>query len=178
MIKNEYIEEIINVSNKQQIINKGLINRIALSLIEQSDPLTKSIFQEFYFAQNLWNDPTVYASCDREEGVINYCYEHSLGYAMAMMKDNYSHLVCNLEIIGFLIHEIEHLKESYKQQQNELENKLISNCSSNFISELVIDKYLSNILKNKVFIGVFVFIIAQEESLDNCPQSQCIESVT
>lgn len=147
MISNELMEEIISVSNKDEFLSKGLINRIAINLVEKCDPLTKSLFQEFGFVENLWNNKTVYASCNKEEGIIYYCYEHAIGYAMAMLKENSSYLMCNLTIIEFLIHELEHLKESYKQQQNELENKLIKNCSSEFIRELIIDRYLPNILK-------------------------------
>lgn len=147
MIKNEYMEEIIDCSKKDEFIKKGLINRVALSLVEQCDPLTKSSFEEFNFIENLWNDYSVIAECNREYGVIHYCYEHALYYAMETVKDNNSYLVGNLTMLEFLLHEFEHLKEKYKQQQNEIIDTLINTCSADFIMELVEDKYIPDVLK-------------------------------
>ena len=182
MIKNEYMEEIIASSKKEQFIKKGLINRIALSIVEQCDPLTKSNFQAFGFVENLWNDYTVYASCNNEDGEIYYCYEHALGYGMAMVKEISSHLVANLTMLEFLIHEFEHLKEPYKQQNNETINKLITNCSIDFVRELILDKYMPNILKKYKNISIFEkYLFKKYKNFympiwDMCPDEKIAES--
>ena len=182
MIKNEYIEEIIDTSCKEKIISKGLINRIALSLVEELDPLTKSKFQEFSFAENLWNNPTVYASCDKNEGIIYYCYEHALQSAIILLNEKNTHLYSNFTILQYLIHELEHLKEDYKKQQNETERKLIINSSHELVIEMLIDKYFPNVLKkykDKIVLQNLLFHMYQKFYLpiwNICPDEKIADS--
>lgn len=135
MISNELLEEIIDVSNKRKFISKGLLLRIAVNIIEQTNFITKSKFQEIRFVDMDWDFAG--AVCDKINGVIKIDYEKIINYEKSLCS---SYLNANLEIIQIVLHEIEHLDEFFKSKQNNFQSKLINISSSEFISNMYYDK--------------------------------------
>lgn len=133
MLSNELIEEVIYVSSKGNFVNKDLLLKIGLNIIDDLEEVTKSKFNEIKFVD--LNGEFGLANCSRTLGVIEVDYNALI----SQEKQNkfYSYLKSNIDIIQYFFHEIEHLNEFYKEQKFDLEAKLIGISSGIFIGDVI-----------------------------------------
>ena len=131
MIDNELLDKVIYVSSKNKFISKKLLKRIVINVIDNSDPLTKSMFNDIVFKEMEWEFAG--AVCDKENGIIEADYDSIIVEQSLAPKDSY--LKMNLEIIRYVLHEVEHLKEEYKKSLNNYKSKIIKYSDNIFISK-------------------------------------------
>lgn len=131
MISNELLEEVISVSKNKKFISKGLLLRIVVNVIENSNDVTKSKFQDFRCGELGWDFAV--AAGDKENGIVYLNYDKALH--LEKNKHVFSYLKSNLNIIQIILHEIEHLNELYKIEKNNFESKFIIKSVSDLISE-------------------------------------------
>ena len=129
MINEEILEEIIYLSKRGQLLDKKLIIKIALSIIDNLDDESKSIFSGIKFVGNRVLGITNFAQFDEKKGLIQINMDK-----MKDLKREYSILYCNLQLVEILMHEINHLRESYKKKNGDIEAFLIT-ASDNFLSK-------------------------------------------
>lgn len=102
MISNELLSEIIKVSNKNQYIDKRLLLQVATNAIENSNPITKSKFQEIIYTNDKFS--SFQAKCYEDLGLIYVYYDQIISDIKRYNKISY--LTANLLIIQVLLHEI------------------------------------------------------------------------
>lgn len=112
MISNKLIEEVLLISSNNKIIDKSLIERIILEQIEQADAFTRCCFNGIEFRRIL------NAYCTTSYGSIQIDYERFQEYFGINYTGKRDYLKFNFIIIFTILHEIEHLKESFKIQNN------------------------------------------------------------
>lgn len=138
MINQEFLDEIIYISLKKQFISKELIEKIVFNIISNCDETTQNLFGGLYFKDIKWDG--MIAEVD-ENCNINANYDKMIELAD---KDCRTHLEKNLEIMSYLLHEIEHLKEDLKKQDNTFESKIVNYGCNEFIyyklKKLVLEK--------------------------------------
>lgn len=141
MVSNELLEEVIFVSKHNKLIGKDLILKIIMYNIYTADPITQNKFNSLCFSEKI----NTLGLCNTRSGDItinlNECYKDVLELR------NTTTLQKNLELICNILHEIEHLKESYKISLNDFEGKLlkIADAADNYSdSEEAIFAYISN----------------------------------
>ena len=129
MISEEILEEIIHLSKRRQLLDKKLILKIAISIIDNLDDESKSIFSGIKFVGNRVLGITNFAQFNEDSGSILMNMDQMNG-----LKREYSILYCNLQLVETLMHEINHLKESYKKKKGGIEAFLIT-ASDDFLSK-------------------------------------------
>lgn len=145
MISNELLEEVISESKKKRFISKGLLMRVAISVIENSNPKTKQKFQEIKYVK--FDNEYALASCYRDLGIIEIDYEKIIE-----SKKEYtdvSYLTANFLIIQTVMHEVEHLNEDYKISQKGFKAQLLRINSQDFLDKMWKDKSKSLIVLKK-----------------------------
>lgn len=150
MISNELLEEVISESKKKRFISKGLLMRVAISVIENSNPKTKQKFQEIKYVK--FDNEYALASCYRDLGIIEIDYEKIIE-----SKKEYtdvSYLTANFLIIQTVMHEVEHLNEDYKISQKGFKAQLLRINSQDFLDKMWKDKSkkFNSIKKRKKYI--------------------------
>jgi len=134
MIKNEIIEEIIYKSNKQKIIDKLLLARIAIDEIDQADDIVKSNFSDIRFVK-IKNNSSL-AQAYKYKGIIEYDYKKSIN---STLKKESDYLLINLKMIHYLLHEVEHLKELSKLNKCDFEANLLELSSEKYLYSLIVE---------------------------------------
>ena len=124
MISEELLEEIIELSKNNKLIDKSLITRIIIDIICKSDEITQNSFNKIVFSKINWKN--VLCTCNLNSGIIKVDYDKCVSGLIKKNKhDNNFILKYNLEFIRYILHEIEHLKESYKMTKYNVESVLI-----------------------------------------------------
>lgn len=121
MLSTELIDEVIDVSLKKQFISKEFIEKIIFEVINNSDKITKKLFNKVTFEEDDWD--IAFATANLATGKINIKYEYIIDYYTKC--DNISFFKINLIIIQILLHEITHLKEKGKILLGNYESKII-----------------------------------------------------
>lgn len=137
MINNELLDEIIYYSLKDEYISKKLIEKIVEYAIGQTDEYTKNKFNDLIFETVEWNGKAV-CTCELTLGNIRVDYNkliHQYNRSKTLTR-----LTSNLDMIGELFHEINHLKEDSIMKTLSLESLLLSYSSFEIFDLLVEDK--------------------------------------
>ena len=137
MINNQLLDEIIYYSLKDEYISKELIEKIVEYAISQTDEYTKNKFNNLIFESIEWKGKAV-CTCELTLGNIRVDYD-KLIYQYKHSK-TLTHLASNLDMIGELFHEINHLREESKMKTLNLESLLLSYSSFEIFDLLVEDK--------------------------------------
>lgn len=132
MISQELIDEIIYISLKKQYIDKELIERIVLDVIDNCDKYTQNLFNGLYFEKTSSN--ITIAELDENNRIVGD-YEEMIRYGD--LNEFQSYLERNLKIIGYFLHEIEHLKEDSKKRKVSFESNVITLGSCEYIYEKI-----------------------------------------
>lgn len=150
MISNELLEEVINISKKKKYISKGLLLRILINVIENSNSVTKSKFQEIKYVN--FDCDFALASCQRDSGIIEVDYERIVEFKKEF--SDVSYLAANLLIIQTVMHEIEHLNEDYKITQKGFKAQLLKINSEKFMANMWKEKSkkFTGVIKRKKYI--------------------------
>lgn len=135
MINQELMDEIIYISLKSQYINKELIERIVLDIIDDCDKLTQNLFGGIYFGKTSLD--FFIAEADENNRIIAN-YEEMI--KQGEIASHQSYLERNLKIIAYLLHEIEHLKEDSKLRKNTFESDIIRLGNLEYIFEQIFKK--------------------------------------
>lgn len=122
-MKNEYIEEIISLSNKDKFITPNLIKKIIEDRVNQEDSNVIAKFNGVTFGNTNWCGD-VMCSCDITDGNIIVNYKKIIGEYKKIKKINL--LEQNLRILSYLFHEVNHLKEESIIELLNFESLLIS----------------------------------------------------
>lgn len=140
MISNELLEEVIDISKKDKLIDKIFILKLVKEIISNTDEITQNKFNYFGFC----NNKDFLGKTNPNTGVIllslGECYK-------AVNIEKIPMLEKNINIINTILHEVEHLKEYSKEQKNGIEGKLIyiSNFSNSYAdSKTNLDRYYLN----------------------------------
>lgn len=120
---NEYLEEVISLSNKDEFISKELIEKIINFRVEQEDKVTKEKFSGVIFGKTNWSG-NIMCTCDMNSGNIFVDYEKIMSEYIKVNKINM--LQKNARIISYLFHEVNHLKEDSIISLLNFESLLIS----------------------------------------------------
>lgn len=128
MISGELMDEIIYISLKNQFISKEFIEKIVLDIIFKCDKKTQNLFGGLYFKDVKWD--CMIAVVD-ENNNINANYDKMIELANI---DTKTYLEKNLNIMCYLLHEIEHLKEDFKKENNTFESEIIKYGCNEYIS--------------------------------------------
>ena len=137
MINNELLDEIIYYSLKDEYISKKLIEKIVEYAISQTDEYTKNKFKDLIFETIEWKGKAV-CTCELTLGNIRVDYNkliHQYNRSKTLTR-----LTSNLDMIGELFHEINHLKEDSIMKILSLESLLLSYSSFEIFELLVEDK--------------------------------------
>lgn len=145
MISNELLEEVIHLSKEGKFIDKGLLIRIAISAIEQLDPITKSKFRDLKIEH--LDSSFGLACCDRRQGIILLDYDKLIEQEKEAKVLSY--LRANLSIIQYALHEKEHLDEYYKITKNDIQAKLINISSGGYVADIIYDWLIKNLEDKK-----------------------------
>lgn len=148
MINQELMDEIIYISLKNQYINKELIEKIVLDIIDNCDKLTQNLFGGIYFGKPSLN--FFIAEADENNRIIANYEEMVKQGNLASYK---SYLERNLKIIAYLLHEIEHLKENSKLRKNTFESDIIRLGNLEYIFERIfkrISEKVDNYKKSEI----------------------------
>lgn len=145
MISNELLEEVINVSKKKKFISKGLLFRIIINTIENSNDITKERFKEIKYVN--FDNRFALASCQRNLGIIEVDYKNIIGSKKEFTDVSY--LTSNLLIIQSVMHEVEHLNEEYKTTKKGFKAQLLRINSQKFLDNMWKDKSKKFISKRK-----------------------------
>ena len=132
MIDKKLLDEVIEVSNKKEFISKGLLLRVIINIIENSNFITKEKFEEIKYVK--FDNVYALASCQRNLGIIEVDYENIIE-----SKKEYtdvSYLTSNLLIIQAVMHEVEHLNEEYKITKKGFKAQLLRINSQNFLDNM------------------------------------------
>lgn len=116
-MKNEYLEEIISLSNKDKFITKQLIEKILNDLVDD-----ECRFNQVIFGNTSWSG-NVKCSCDVNSRNILVDYEQLNN---DYNKSKKSSLQKNLILLSYLSHEVQHLKEDSVVKLLNFESLLIS----------------------------------------------------
>lgn len=143
-MKQEYLEEIISLSNKDKIINKELIEKIINDIVDQECRLNQVIFGNTSWSGN------VKCSCD-----INF---RNILIDYNQLKKDYNKskktsLQKNLIILSYLFHEVQHLKEDSIMEKLNFESLLISYSSFDvffYLAESKI-KYINSLIDTELY---------------------------
>lgn len=132
MINNNLLEEIINISTKDNFVSQDLLRRITFDVVSTLDNSAKSKFNDLNFTDIDFKFAV--GRCIKEEGIIEVDYNKLI--TKYKRFSNYPKLQLNLLIIQYILHELEHINEFYKITKNDFESKLISISLYDFIINL------------------------------------------
>ena len=147
---NEYLEEVIFLSNNGEFISKELIEKIINYRVEQDDKTTKNKFNGVIFGETNWSGD-IMCSCDIDSGNIFVDYEKIMSEYIKVTKINM--LQKNARIISYLFHEVNHLKEDSIISLLNFESLLISYSSFEVFYSLVETKikYLRHLINDCLY---------------------------
>lgn len=115
-MKQEYLEELISLSNKDTIITKELIEKIVNDIVEEYK------FNGVIFGDTNWSG-NVMCTCDINSKNIIVNYEKIIKEYNSLKRNS---LQKNLIILSYLFHEFNHLKEESILKTLSFESLLIS----------------------------------------------------
>ena len=143
MVSNELLEQIIYLSSKNILIDENLIVKVVLDQINKADYITQYIFSKIVFDRIREKD--VMCLCNTIKGIIvvdlNKLYKYH-----RKIEDT---LYINLQIIRYVLHELEHLKEVYKSTKDDITKLLIDLSDPNIMYDVYENKLLSKKRKDK-----------------------------
>lgn len=152
-MKQEYLEELISFSNKEEFVSKKLIEKIIYDIVDEDCRLNQVIF-----GVTSWSGD-VKCSCDINYRNILVDYEK---LRKDYNKSKKSSLQKNLILLSYLFHEVEHLKEDSIISLLNFESLLISYSSIDIFYPLAESK-----LKHmKYFIADNIYIKMLEKQQD------------
>lgn len=143
-MKQEYLEELISFSNKDEFVSKALIEKIIYDIVDEECRLNQVIFGDTSWSGN------VKCSCDINSRNILVDYEK--------IKKDYnnskkSSLQKNLILLSYLFHEVQHLKEDSIIKLLNFESLLISYSSFDVFFPLAESKlkHLKCLIDNNLY---------------------------
>lgn len=143
MVSNELLEQIIYLSSKNILIDENLIVKVILEQINKADYITQDIFSRVVFDKISEKD--IMCLCNTIKGIIvvdlNKLYKYH-----RKIEDT---LYINLQIIRYVLHELEHLKEVYKSTKDDITKLLIDLSDPNIMYDIYMNKLLSKKRKDK-----------------------------
>lgn len=153
-MRQEYLEEIISLSNQNKIITKELIEKILYDISDEECRLNKVIFGNTSWTGN------VKCSCNIETRniVVDYATLNN-----DYNKSKKSSLQKNLILLSYLFHEVQHLKEESIIKLLNFESLLISYSSFDAFCILA-DKKLRHI-KSLVDYDLYKKLIERKQDL-------------
>ena len=135
MISNELLNEIIEISEKGQLLDSKMIRKIVKEVVSNIDRYSRNLFGPLRFKQSkVFN-----AETNISTGEMRFCLENCYKDINAI-KDA-TVLEKNLHLLGTILHEVEHLQEQYKLRKGKIEGKLIN--VSNYQVDYLIDEELN-----------------------------------
>lgn len=176
MISNELLEEVIAISLKEEYLNSDLLIRIANNIIEQTDNVTKTYFNDVIIVKESKKNKHSNGEC--YDGIVYIYYLNIINNAKKIKK--LSVFKTNLFMIQIILHEIEHLKSHFKELKNDFESKLIKCSTDTFILELLEDNINPFFKKNKDFSFVKKYLLKKYSKFylpiwDICPEEKIAE---
>lgn len=136
MINNELIEEVLEISKQNKIIDKKFINKLIFSVVEKLNYESKSKFNGIVFIDIDWNDTL--ATFNKNTAEIEIDYNKMVEHFKAILNDDY--IKINLEFIHCILHEIQHLDEYYKLTRNDIQAKILRISTGDFICNYLYNK--------------------------------------
>lgn len=156
MIKKDLIEELIYLSNNKRFISKDLIKKVAFDEVSKLGKITRSRFEGIRYSKIDLRDSICY--CDLNENIIEIDYEKCLIQSLYDANNKYNpNLETNINVLLYVCHEVEHLKEYEKMLKNNIESTILRLSSLNVFDKIVEDNLrlikpiLPNIVYNKLF---------------------------
>ncbi len=143
MISNELLEQIIYLSEKGILVDKNLINHIVLDEINNSDYITKDIFSGLTFEKIYEKD--IMCLCNTLKGIITV----DLNKLYKYHRRTENVLYTNLQIVRYVLHELEHLKEKYKSTKDDTIKLLLDISNPDIMYDIYKSKLLSKKRKDK-----------------------------
>lgn len=139
-MKQEVIDEIINISSKDKILSVSQIRKILTSIVDDLEHLTQEKYNGVVEGKRYWKDVTgVSTNISRGLICINYgklmediLYEKNV--------NNLSYLGANMSLFQLLLHELEHIRESYKSLINNNDKLLLEYSNIDFILQTFYDR--------------------------------------
>lgn len=139
MISNQLLDEIITISEKGKLLDKQMIKKLIKEVVSNIDSYSKRLFGPVRFKPSkIFN-----AETNVKTGEIRFSLENCYN-EVNDMKDA-SILEKNLHILGIILHEIEHLQETYKLRKGGVEGKLIN------VSDYQVDYLINGKLNNDTY---------------------------
>lgn len=153
MINQELLEEIMFKSSKKQYIDKSLIERVLIDVINNEDDITRQCFNGIVFKDIMCK--SILCHFSPSKGIITVDYKKLLSLFDSHSNElNKSHILKNnIEILQFALHEVQHLKEKSKLSKDNIESILIDLSSTKIFKIMSEDriKIFKKILSEKTF---------------------------
>ena len=103
MISEELLEEIIELSKNNKLIDKSLITRIIIDIICKSDEITQNSFNKIVFSKINWKN--VLCTCNLNSGIIKVDYDKCGGIVKNLVRSdpkNVEYLEIPLYVTNYL----------------------------------------------------------------------------
>lgn len=146
-MKQEYLEELINFSDKDKIITMELIEKIIYDIVKE-----EYRFNEVIFNNTNWSND-VMCSCDIVSRNIIVDYKN---IDKEYNKSKRNSLQKNLIILSYLFHEVNHLKEEKIMELSNFESLLIAYSSFDIIGLLADKKikHMKYLINDELYIKI------------------------
>ena len=179
MISNELLEEVINISLKEEIIDQDLLMKIIYSVVDNCSDRTRANFNGVEMFKEFKREKLTNADYIEEYKIIRVFYLNIV--KNGLLRKNLNVFKTNLYMLQVILHEIEHLKSDTKELTDDFESKLIKNSSATFIWELIEDNLNEFLLKHKTSIIINKYLQKKYElftfkTWDVCPDEKLAEA--
>ena len=150
MLSLELLDEIISKSKKSISIDKDLMKKIIIDVIEKEDNITKNKFNGIIFEHINWKNTCCCHSS--KTGMISIDYNK-----LITKKQSDDDLINNLVIVQLLLHEVQHAKEISKLRKKNLESYLLKLSDLKIIENISVSEL--KLMKKFLNMGLFKSIL-------------------